>query len=30
MHHAHVMLTADDSIRLTQATAAKGVTPLAH
>jgi DNA replication protein DnaC len=29
MHHAHVVLTAGDSIRLTQATAGKGVTPLA-
>jgi hypothetical protein len=28
MHHAHVVLTAGDSIRLTQATAGKGVTPL--
>ena len=27
MHHAHVVLTAGDSIRLTQATADKGVTP---
>ena len=30
MHHAHVVLTAGDSIRLTQATAGKGVTPLAR
>ena len=30
MHHAHVVLTAGDSIRLTQATAGKGVTPLTH
>jgi DNA replication protein DnaC len=30
MHHAHLVLTAGDSIRLTQATAGKGVTPLAH
>lgn len=30
MHHAHVVLTAGDSIRLTQATAGKGVKPLAH
>jgi DNA replication protein DnaC len=29
MHHAHVVLTAGDSIRLTQATAGRGVTPLA-
>ena len=29
MHHAHVVLTAGDSIRLTQATTGKGVTPLA-
>jgi DNA replication protein DnaC len=28
MHHAHVVLTASDSIRLTQATAGKGLTPL--
>jgi DNA replication protein DnaC len=28
MHHAHVVLTTGDSIRLTQATAGKGVTPL--
>jgi len=28
MHHAHVVLTAGDSIRLTQATTGKGVTPL--
>ncbi len=30
MHHAHVVLTTGDSIRLTQATAGKGVTPLDH
>ena len=29
LHHAHVVLTAGDSIRLTQATRGKGVTPLA-
>jgi DNA replication protein DnaC len=29
LHHAHLVLTAGDSIRLTQATAGKGVTPLA-
>ena len=29
LHHAHVLLTAGDSIRLTQATAGKGVKPLA-
>lgn len=29
MHHAHVVLTNGDSIRLTQATAGRGVTPLA-
>ncbi len=28
LHHAYVVLTAGDSIRLTQATAGKGVTPL--
>jgi hypothetical protein len=28
LHHAHAMLTAGDSIWLTQATAGKGVTPL--
>jgi len=28
MHHAHLVLTTGDSIRLTQATAGKGVTPL--
>jgi len=28
MHHAHLVLTAGDSIRLTQATTGKGVTPL--
>ena len=30
MHHAHVVLTAGDSIRLTEATAGKGVTPRTH
>ena len=30
MHHAHLVLTAGDSIRLTQATTGKGVTPLTH
>jgi len=30
LHHAHVVLTAGDSIRLTQATTGKGVTPLAN
>jgi DNA replication protein DnaC len=29
MHHAHVVITAGDSIRLTQATRGKGVRPLA-
>lgn len=29
LHHAHLVLTTGDSIRLTQATAGKGVTPLA-
>lgn len=29
LHHAHVVLTAGDSIRLTQATRGKGVMPLA-
>jgi hypothetical protein len=28
MHHAHVCQTSGDSIRLTQALAGKGVTPL--
>jgi DNA replication protein DnaC len=28
MHHAHVCQTAGESIRLTQATAGKGVIPL--
>jgi len=28
MHHAHLVITTGDSIRLTQATAGKGVTPL--
>jgi DNA replication protein DnaC len=28
LHHAHVVLTAGDSIRLTQATTGKGVTQL--
>lgn len=30
MHHAHVVLTGGDSIRLTQATRGKGVKPLAN
>jgi DNA replication protein DnaC len=30
MHHAHVVLTAGDSIRLTQATTGKGVRPLTN
>ena len=30
MHHAHVVITAGDSIRLTQATRAKGVRPLGN
>ena len=30
LHHAHVVLTAGDSIRLTQATRGKGVKPLAE
>ncbi|MEI2699426.1 MAG: ATP-binding protein [Microthrixaceae bacterium] len=30
LHHAHVVLTTGDSIRLTQATTGKGVTPLAN
>ncbi len=30
LHHAHIVLTAGDSIRLTQATAGKGVTPLTN
>src|SRR5574338_566200 len=30
LHHAHVVLTAGDSIRLTHATIGKGVKPLAH
>jgi len=29
LHHAHVVLTTGDSIRLTQATPGKGVKPLA-
>ena len=29
LHHAHVVLTQGDSVRLTQATAGKGVMPLA-
>jgi DNA replication protein DnaC len=29
LHHAHLVVTTGDSIRLTQATAGKGVTPLA-
>ena len=28
MHHAHVCQTSDDSVRLTQAIAGKGVIPL--
>ena len=30
MHHAHVVITTGDSIRLTQATRGKGVRPLAN
>ena len=30
LHHAHIVLTTGDSIRLTQATTGKGVTPLAN
>lgn len=30
MHHAHVVITTGDSIRLTQATRGKGVTPLTN
>ncbi len=30
LHHAHVVLTAGDSIRLSQATRGKGVKPLDH
>ncbi len=30
LHHAHVVMTAGDSIRLTQATAGKAVTPLTN
>jgi DNA replication protein DnaC len=30
LHHAHLVLTTGDSIRLTQATTGKGVTPLAN
>ena len=30
LHHAHVVMTVGDSIRLTQATAGKGVTPLTN
>jgi DNA replication protein DnaC len=30
LHHAHVVLTNGDSIRLTQATTGKGVKPLAR
>ena len=30
LHHAHVVMTAGDSIRLTQATAGNGVTPLTN
>jgi DNA replication protein DnaC len=28
LHHAHIVLTAGDSIRLTQATGGQGVMPL--
>jgi DNA replication protein DnaC len=28
MHHAHLVLTSGDSIRLTDATSGKGVKPL--
>ena len=30
LHHAHVVITTGDSIRLTQATRCKGVRPLAN
>ena len=30
LHHAHIVMTAGDSIRLTQATAGKKVTPLTN
>jgi len=30
MHHAHIVITTGDSIRLTQATRGKGVRPLNH
>ena len=30
LHHAHVVITTGDSIRLTQATRGKGVTPLTN
>ena len=30
LHHAHIVMTTGDSIRLTQATTGKGVTPLAQ
>ena len=30
LHHAHIVMTAGDSIRLTQATTGKGVKPLAN
>ncbi len=30
MHHAHIVVTVGDSIRLTQATRGKGVRPLAN
>jgi DNA replication protein DnaC len=30
MHHAHVVITTGDSIRLTQATRGKGVRPLGN
>jgi hypothetical protein len=28
LHHAHVCITSGESVRLAQATAGKGVTPL--
>ena len=30
LHHAHIVLTAGDSIRLTQATGGQGVMPLTN
>ena len=30
LHHAHIVLTGADSIRLTQATTGKGVKPLTN